>query len=112
MKKANSLGEIATEIGLDCMKESQKRKEQNQNKEIQDLCHHGNAEVIPNSSLESRNTKSFVEKHFLCSDHGDGGGGEGEEGACWGGAEEGHLPSGDDQDCNKEDCDEEGRDSW
>ena len=47
------------------MKESQKRKEQNQNKEIQDLCHHGNAEVIPNSSLESRNTKSFAEKIFF-----------------------------------------------
>ena len=54
-KNANTVGGIATEIGLDCMKESQKRKEQNQNKEIQDLCHHGNAEVIPNSSLESRN---------------------------------------------------------
>ena len=48
--------------------------------------------MIPNS----RNTKFFcLEKHLHFSDHGDRGGGEGEEGACRGGAEEGHLPSGD-----------------
>ena len=33
-------------------------------------------------------------RHFCCSDHGDRGGGEGEEGVGRGGAEEGDLASG------------------
>ena len=49
-------------------------------------------------------------KHLVCSDHGDGGGGEGEEGARRGGAEEGHLTSGEDQDRDNEGHHDQDRD--